>query len=173
MSTNAYAGLPQAVLSDMLGGIDVPVASSFGAGMELYRFSSSHLFAEGFYVSPWWFKKADFDGLMDTIRADPELLSARARSGATIPVIWSGNNNANFLDRVVSVQLRKTVVAFRGPGRDQTSSGGKIVRAPRGVMQNFLPALSWRNVPKPNLLTARDLFTGMSVHPISLPPQAP
>ena len=40
MSANPSAGLPQAVLRDMLGGIDVPVACSFAAGMELYRFTS-------------------------------------------------------------------------------------------------------------------------------------
>lgn len=168
MSTNSWAGLPQAVMRDMLGGIDVPVACSFTAGMELYRFTSSHLFGEGFFVSPWWFKKEDLDGLLASLRSDPELLSGQARSGATIPVVWRGNNSVNLLDRVASVRLRKTVVAFRGPGKDQSSSGGKVVRAPRGVMQNFLPALSWRNVPKPNLLVARELFSEMSVFPIDV-----
>ena len=166
MSTNAYAGIPQAVVADMLGGIDVPILSTFSGGMELYRFSSSHLFGEAFFVSPWWFKKEDFDELMGTIRSDPELLSGRARSAATIPMLWRGNDNVNLLDRVVSVQLKAAVTAFRGPGRDQVSSGGKIVRAPRGVMQNFLPALSWRNVPKPNLMTARGLFSRMDCFPI-------
>jgi hypothetical protein len=103
---------------------------------------------------------------MDTVRNDPQLLSARARSGATIPVIWSGNNTANSLDLVVRVALKNTVLAFRGPGKDQSSSGGKIVRAPREVMQNFIPALSWRNVPKPSLVTANALFHSMSVFPI-------
>ncbi len=173
MSTSAYAGLSPAVLADMRSGIDVPVPSTFGAGMDLYRFSSSYLFGEGFYVSPWWFREADFDGLMDTIRVHPDLLSARARSGAAIPMIWRGNDRANLLDRVVTVRLKRTVAAFRGPGKDQTSSGGKIVRAPRDVMQNFLPALSWRNVPKPNLVTARDLFTAMTVRPLSASPRTP
>lgn len=173
MSTNSWAGLPQPVLRDMLGGIDVPVACSFAAGMELYRFTSSHLFGEGFFVSPWWFKKEDLDGLLAALRSDPELLSARARSGATIPVVWRGNATVNLLDRLASVRLRKSVLAFRGPGRDQSSSGGKVVRAPRGVMQNFLPALSWRNVPKPNLLVARDLFAEMSVVPLAFPPASP
>ena len=103
---------------------------------------------------------------MGTVRRDPELLARRARSAATIPMLWSGNSRVNLLDRVVSVKLKATVLAFRGPGKDQESSGGQIVRAPREVMQNFLPALSWQNVPKPNLLTARGLFSEMVVLPI-------
>lgn len=166
MSISAFSGLPPAVQRDLLGGIDVAVASTFGAGMRLYRFSSSHLFDEGFYVSPWWFKQSDFDGLMGTVRRDPEILARRARSAATIPMLWSGNRNVNLLDRVVQVTLKVTVQAFRGPGKDQESSGGQMVRAPRDVMQNFLPALSWRNDPKPNLTTARGLFAEMTVVPI-------
>jgi hypothetical protein len=33
-------------------------------------------------------------------------------------------------------------------------------------MQNFLPALSWKNDPKPNLMTARSVLEGMRVTPI-------
>lgn len=51
-SSSAFGSVPPAVLRDMYGGIDVAIPSTFGAWMQLYRFSSSQLFDEGHYVSP-------------------------------------------------------------------------------------------------------------------------
>jgi hypothetical protein len=165
MSESALSALLPAVREDLLRGIAYSIPTTFAAGTKLYRFSSSHLFGEGFYVSPWWFKHEDFLHVFDTVRRDPEYLSARARGQATIPMVWNGADTANLLDCVAEAVLKVQTLFFRGPGRDQRR-GTKILRAPKGAMQNFLPALSWKNDPKPNLMTARSVLEGMRVTPI-------
>ncbi len=165
MTTEALSALPAPVREDLLRGIVCPVPAVFVAGTKLYRFSSSSLFAEGFFVSPWWFKHQDFRVVFEVIRRDPEYLSARARSQATIPLVWNGSDTANLLDLVVEVTLKSSALFFRGPGTDQRR-GTKILRAPRGAMQNFMPKLSWRNQPRPNLTVARALFMELQTTPI-------
>ena len=165
MPASALSGLLPAVRNDLLRGIAYAVPTTFAAGTKLYRFSSSHLFGEGFYVSPWWFKHEDFRFVFEAVSRDPESLSARARGQATIPLVWNGADTVNLLDCVAQAILKSDTLFFRGPGRDQRR-GTKILRAPKGAMQNFLPDLTWKNDPRPNLMTARKLLDSMQVIPI-------
>lgn len=151
---------PPDVIADMQGGIDVPTAGQLYAGQRLFRFSSSHLFDRGFFVSPWWVDSSTAEavvGLAPSALGD-ERASSRARGGLAVPPNWKGRSDMNYLDVLVRVTLRRSVVAFRGPGKDQFGSGGKIVRAPRGVIQIFIPELSSRMSPPPTLQTAFELF---------------
>lgn len=148
------------VIADMQGGIDVPTTSLLYAGQRLFRFSSSNLFDRGFFVSPWWIDTASVDVVAgsDPSAMGRERAGAMARGGLAVPPNWKGRNEMNYLDILVRVILRRSVVAYRGPGKDQYGAGGKIVRAPRNVIQIFIPELSSRMIPRPNLQTAFDLF---------------
>jgi hypothetical protein len=153
--------LPPAVIADMQGGIDVAITVQLFPGQRLYRFSSSHLFDKGFYVSPWWMDSATVTEITgeDPSTMGAQRAGARARSGLAVPPNWRGRADMNYFDVLVGVTLRRSVVAFRGPGKDQYGAGGKIVRAPRNVIQIFIPELSSRMTPPPTLQTALALFS--------------